>query len=67
MLYLQRNLALGAAAIVLAAHRSYFTTDDHVFFAQDAETSFGLRFLTEPIYDHFSPWHSPPFCSSSRI
>jgi hypothetical protein len=36
---------------------SFFTTDEHVFFAQASEMEFGWRFLSEPIYDHFSPWH----------
>jgi len=46
-----------AVGIVLSTRGSYFTTDDHVFFAQALEQPFGLHFLTEPIYDHFSPWH----------
>jgi hypothetical protein len=36
---------------------SFFTTDDHVFFAQARELPLDGHFLTEPIYDHFSPWH----------
>ena len=50
-------IVAGAVGIVLSTRGSYFTTDDHVFFAQALEQPFGLHFLTDPIYDHFSPWH----------
>lgn len=48
---------VGGAWVAALTAGSFFTTDDHVFFAQAREMTFGLRFLTEPIYDHFSPWH----------
>ncbi len=48
---------VGGAWIVALCAGSYFTTDDHVFFAQARELPFGWSFLSAPIYDHFSPWH----------
>ena len=48
---------VGGAWIVVLCAGSFFTTDDHVFFAQARELPFGWHFLSEPIYDHFSPWH----------
>lgn len=50
-------VAVAVASVCWAALGSFYTTDDHVFFWQAREQSFGLRFLTEPIYDHLSPWH----------
>jgi len=48
---------VGAMGIVLATKGSYFSTDDHIFFGQAVEQPFGWHFLSEPINDHFSPWH----------
>ncbi len=50
-------MLVGGAWIVALCAGSFFTTDDHVFFAQAREQPFGRHFLSEPIYDHFSPWH----------
>jgi len=35
----------GAVGIALSTRGSYFTTDDHVFFAQALEQPFDLHFL----------------------
>jgi len=48
---------VGAVVTVLATRGSFFTTDDHVFFAQAREQRFGIDFLADPIFDHLSPWH----------
>ncbi len=47
---------VGGMFVVLLCHGSYFTTDDHVYFALDRDMPFGWRYLSEPAHDHFEPW-----------
>lgn len=48
---------VGVALVVRSAVGSWFTSDDLVFLGEATEMPLGRSFLTEPIYDHFSPWH----------
>lgn len=51
------GLAAGVVWLVALTAGSYFTTDDHVYFAQANEQPFGWEFLSDPVFDHFTPWH----------
>ena len=48
--------AVGVAWLIATTSGSFFTSDDHVFFAQDRAMPFGWRYLSEPTNDHFAVW-----------